>query len=180
MVNGLLLAIKVNKMEHTFIHENKQIIVSVENEADCIKIIIDGQRFDVEKRFENTNELKLTINGKPCMFYIARNKDTTYVFFEGRQFIFQEQPEDENSFHASGVTAYVGDFVTSPMPGTIIKINCKEGDTVQENDTLVIVEAMKMENMLRSPVNGTVSKVHNTEGDLVDAGAPIVEFENEK
>ena len=167
-------------MEHTFIHENKQIIVSVENEKDRIKIIIGGQQFNVEKRFESINELKIAINGTPCLFYIARNKYTTYVFFKGRQFIFQEQPEGENPFHSHGVTAYVGDYVASPMPGTITKINCKEGDTVQENDTLVIVEAMKMENMLRSPVNGTVSKVHNAEGDLVDAGTPIVEFENEK
>jgi len=167
-------------MEYTFIHENEQIVITVENEADRVKIIVGGQKFDVEKRFENINELKLIINGKPCRFYIARNKDTAYVFFEGRQFIFQEQPEGEGSFNAYGAAGIVGDYVASPMPGTIIKINCREGDAIQENDTLVIVEAMKMENMLRSPVSGKVRKVHNIEGDLVEAGKPIVEVEVEK
>ena len=142
-------------------------------------VSIDGHGFSVERLFTGTNELKVLINGKPCTFYLAREKDTTYVFFNGRQYLLNDRSGYQYSVY-TGTTAEDGIYyVSSPMPGKIIKIQCAEGDAVGSSDTLVVVEAMKMENALRSPLSGTVRKVHNKEGDLVDAGVPIVEIDVE-
>jgi biotin carboxyl carrier protein len=60
------------------------------------------------------------------------------------------------------------------MPGKIVKVLVKAGDSVQQRQGLVVVEAMKMENELRSPKVGTVSEVRVEEGTLVEAGTILV------
>ena len=67
--------------------------------------------------------------------------------------------------------------VTAPMPGKIVKLLVKPGDTVQARQGVVVVEAMKMENELRARAAGTVSEVRVTEGASVEAGAILVILE---
>lgn len=50
-------------------------------------------------------------------------------------------------------------IVSAPMPGLILKINVKAGQTVKKNECIIVMEAMKMENEIYSPVDGTVSKI---------------------
>ncbi len=57
--------------------------------------------------------------------------------------------------------------VKAPLPGTIIKISVREGDTVKAGDTLLLMEAMKMENNVLAEKNGTITKLHISEGDTV-------------
>jgi oxaloacetate decarboxylase alpha subunit/pyruvate carboxylase subunit B len=56
------------------------------------------------------------------------------------------------------------------MPGTIITFEKKVGDTVEEGETIVILEAMKMENALPSPASGTVKAINYKSGDSVARG----------
>ena len=58
----------------------------------------------------------------------------------------------------------------SPMPGTILKVNVKEGDTVKAGDSVVILEAMKMENEITAPASGTIGSLNLTEGSTVAGG----------
>ena len=64
--------------------------------------------------------------------------------------------------------------VESPMPGNIIDVKIKAGDTVEAGETLIILEAMKMENDIVAPSNGTVVSVNVTKGEAVDAGQVLV------
>jgi biotin carboxyl carrier protein len=59
----------------------------------------------------------------------------------------------------------------------VIKFYVAEGDKVRKNQTLAVVEAMKMENELKSPGDGTVKKIHTSAGDLVDTNKPLLEIE---
>jgi biotin carboxyl carrier protein len=61
--------------------------------------------------------------------------------------------------------------IMAPMPGKVVRVLVKQGDTVQARQPLVVVEAMKMENELRAARAGTVSELHAREGASVDAGA---------
>ena len=67
-----------------------------------------------------------------------------------------------------------GEKVDSPMPGTILKVNVAAGQTVNEGDLLVILEAMKMENEIFAPKGGTVTQVLVEKGATVETGAPLV------
>ena len=64
-----------------------------------------------------------------------------------------------------------GTPVEAPMPGNILKVNVKQGDTVKTGDVLMILEAMKMENEIMAPADGTVTSVAVAAGNTVETGA---------
>lgn len=69
-----------------------------------------------------------------------------------------------------------GDAVVAPMQGTIIKVNVEEGQEVQEGETVVVLEAMKMENPVKATKSGTVTGLDVEEGKGVSKGDPLMEL----
>lgn len=67
--------------------------------------------------------------------------------------------------------------IKAPMPGLILEINVKAGDEVKEGDNLLILEAMKMENVLTSPREGVIKSVKVNQGETVDKNSLLIEFE---
>jgi 3-methylcrotonyl-CoA carboxylase alpha subunit len=67
--------------------------------------------------------------------------------------------------------------LTAPMPGTVLRVLAKEGETVKQRQPLVVLEAMKMETPVVSPYEAVVRAVHVSEGDRVAGGAVLVELE---
>ncbi|GAA5938641.1 acetyl/propionyl/methylcrotonyl-CoA carboxylase subunit alpha [Sporobolomyces koalae] len=78
-----------------------------------------------------------------------------------------------------GAGAQGGAGARAPMPSKIVEVKVKVGDRVEAGQQLVVVEAMKMEHVLKASKAGVVSKVSATEGDLVKEGQLLVEFEAE-
>ena len=64
--------------------------------------------------------------------------------------------------------------VTAPMPGTILKMNVKVGDTIKANDLVCILEAMKMENEIFAAEGGTVQSINAAQGSSVNSGDVII------
>ncbi len=67
-----------------------------------------------------------------------------------------------------------GNTMKSPMPGNILDVFVKVGDVIEEGQTLLILEAMKMENEIVAPKAGTVAAVHVTKGTAANVGAELV------
>lgn len=67
-----------------------------------------------------------------------------------------------------------GDAMGAPMPGTLLKILVNVGDSVKENQPVMILEAMKMENEIVAPHDGTVTGIHVSQGDIVNPGQPLL------
>lgn len=67
-----------------------------------------------------------------------------------------------------------GKPVTAPLPGVIVEISVKVGDTVKAGQQVAVLEAMKMENAIEADRNGTVTAIHVNKGDSVLEGVPIV------
>lgn len=67
--------------------------------------------------------------------------------------------------------------IKAPMPGLILEISVKVGQTVKENDPLLILEAMKMENSFLSPREGVIKSIAVEKGHAVDKGQLLIEFE---
>ena len=67
--------------------------------------------------------------------------------------------------------------IKAPMPGLILEISVVIGQTVKENDNLLILTAMKMENSLRSPRDGVIKSIAINVGDSVIKGDVLIEFE---
>jgi propionyl-CoA carboxylase alpha chain len=68
-------------------------------------------------------------------------------------------------------------FLLSPMPGLLVNLMVAEGDTVRAGDALAVVEAMKMENVLKAERDGTIATVHQQVGATLDVDQKIIEFE---
>ena len=66
--------------------------------------------------------------------------------------------------------------VTAPMPGKVLSINANPGQSVKKGDTILVFEAMKMENEIIAPVDGTVSAIHVEKGQNVNLGDTILEI----
>lgn len=66
------------------------------------------------------------------------------------------------------------DALTAPMPGAILKILVNVGDAVKQNQSLMILEAMKMENEIVASNDGTVTGIHVQQGDVVNPGDPLI------
>ena len=73
---------------------------------------------------------------------------------------------------ASGAAGAVA--VKAPMPGNIMKVNCKVGSAVKKGDVLVVLEAMKMENDICAPQDGVVASVEVSQGATVETDAVLV------
>jgi 3-methylcrotonyl-CoA carboxylase alpha subunit len=95
----------------------------------------------------------------------------TWVFLDGHTFIVSSP--DDRPRRSRGVDHGA---LTAPMPATVLKIQVKTGDAVKSGDTVLLLEAMKMELPLRAPGDGIVAAVRCREGQLVQADAVLVEF----
>ena len=95
------------------------------------------------------------------------------------QSVVQEAPQPQAApivpeTPAAPVTQAGAEAMPSPMPGTILKLLVAVGDTVEENQPLMILEAMKMENEIVAGKSGTVTGIHVTQGEMVNPGDPLI------
>jgi biotin carboxyl carrier protein len=65
-------------------------------------------------------------------------------------------------------------LIFSPMPGKVVKLNVKPGDTVKKGTVMLIVEAMKMENNIIAPRDGKIEKINIKTGMMVDGSKPLM------
>lgn len=113
-----------------------------------------------------------TVTAPAAKAIAVADGDRRLVFLNGEVFEFEVQRKGRRgggSHHSS---------LTAPMPATVIKVNVVPGAAVKKGDTLIVLEAMKMELPIRAPADGTVSTIGCTEGQLVQPGVPLVELDD--
>lgn len=97
----------------------------------------------------------------------------TWLFFAG-QVAFIERDEGATRRGAKGR----GDSsVMAPMPASVVSINTSPGASVKEGDTVIVLEAMKMELPIKAPRGGIVKAIHCEKGELVQPGVNLLEIE---
>ena len=73
--------------------------------------------------------------------------------------------------------AATGKCIRAPMPGAVVKINCRQGEMVRKGDVLIVLEAMKMENEIHSPIDGFIKEICVKEGMTVASEEVMAIFE---
>jgi len=133
---------------------------------------------EAEVRRVSGHELLFSYGGRTVRAHLARDGGRVFVSVEGREFVITEpQPGTGRTLDGDARTPEGGLRVKSPMPGKVNKLAVGLGDSVRKNQTLVIVEAMKMENEIQSPAAGVVKTIHVSVGEFVDAERQLVEVE---
>ena len=164
----------------TLSHNDKEYKVEVEKKRDgasgyyLITVSGDG----VQTR---TLDCQGQLSGDQLHSYIDGYRSTAKLVTMGNEL---------NLYRANGVFSFskvlpdlgeemdasANDGLTAPMNGTMVSVMVKAGDKVEENQALVIMEAMKMEHTIRASKPGTVDAVYFAEGDMVDGGAELLAF----
>lgn len=140
------------------VDDRKYNVDIIEVEKGVYSLLLDGTSFNIE----------LTRNGVK-----GYNVDTLYNSFDIE--IIDAESKYMNS-RKSGED-HDADFISTPMPGKVVKILVKEGDLVKGGETVVIVSAMKMESEYKAVKDRVVKEVLVKEGDNIEGNQPLISFE---
>jgi biotin carboxyl carrier protein len=122
--------------------------------------------------------------GRNEIVYVAGSAADRWIFWNGEVYRGTwggpEQlagPRKDRPAAAAGARARTAtQSLTAPMPARVIRILVQPGSDVKKGDTLILLEAMKMELPIRAPGDASVKAVHCHEGELVDADAVLIEL----
>lgn len=139
------------------------------------KYKINGSPYRVVVNKSDEEVMELEVNGTPYTIELTpKTKTPKAVVQRHTQAPVQSAPATlvTRPSSPSGKSS-----IQSPLPGIILDIRCKVGDTVKKGQTLMILEAMKMENNILSNGNGKITEILVQKGDSVLEGAELVVIE---
>jgi biotin carboxyl carrier protein len=144
-------------------------------------VIIDGKEIQVELSKINNYSYLLRVGNK--VYEITTNKlnlEKYRIFIDGNYFetIVRTKLQEKAKELLSKKEKYAHhDIVKAPMPGLVLGIKKKVGDSVELGESLIVLEAMKMENDIRSPASGIIKEIFSKEGASVEKGESILKIE---
>ncbi|MEO9959447.1 MAG: biotin/lipoyl-containing protein, partial [Nisaea sp.] len=121
-----------------------------------------------------------TVNGKPFPVQMERkgiDYITSIAGAQRRYTVISRKASELLDRMPKKEAADLSKFLLSPMPGLLVSLAVGEGDAVKAGQELAVVEAMKMENVLRAEKDGTVAKIHAAAGGSLTVDQQIIEFE---
>ncbi len=128
--------------------------------------------------FGNDDLVLLRWGTRQIRTFVQRYEGETQVIVDGQTYRFERRrPPNVDAAARSENVAHSQKALTAPMAGTIVKVQARDGDSVEHRQVLVILSAMKMEHTIAAPYAGKVRHVYYQEGDVVRGGAVIVEME---
>ena len=159
----------------------------VESKSDRYSISIgdDSERLIISEMKKNGEEMpnpkisffretkngriNIEMNGIKKFFHVAKSGDIWWIHFEGKVYTVNSSESGASSSEELG-------GLTAPMPGTIQQIIVKKGQKVRSGQTLIILEAMKMEHKIKAPKSGEIISINYSVGDRVDMGVNLIEI----
>ena len=141
---------------------------------------INDEHYSVIRKSQTGHKLEYSINNQLFKAYISGNKNNQgFLSLDGHTFYLKRNDILAEQTYASTFESSRGDsnLITSPMPGKVIRIAVKEGDPVKKGDLLLIIEAMKMENMIHAPGDALVAKINVMLNDRVEATTALIILE---
>lgn len=164
-------------MEYEFLIDDKIHKISLEKKKNRYILRMGNRTFEADIRLISPYMISVLIGEQSYKVYFAQDKDRRYFYVAGKEFIVREPGErGEGPERGEEATSEDKLMVKAPMPGKVIKINVREQEKVRKNQTLAVVEAMKMENEIKSSIEGYVKKIYVSAGDLVDSEKPLIEL----
>lgn len=139
--------------------------------ANQFKVVIGEREFEFSAIQQTDGAWILTINNQRIMATIASDGDVRYVHVNGNTVTLTAIDERKQRRKQS---ATAGDL-TAQMPGQVVEVLVADGDAVTSGQTLVILEAMKMEIRVTAPTDGTIQGIFVAQGDIVQRGQRLVE-----
>ncbi|ANQ47746.1 acetyl-CoA carboxylase biotin carboxyl carrier protein subunit [Flammeovirga yaeyamensis] len=167
-----MLTVKLNELSYSFIKDKQSLVVDKRKvdlklkhtHYSVIEATYNNQTFDIEilEIDEECKKATLRINGKKVELEGQTSLDKMLEKLGMNQKIEQEEKH-----------------IQAPMPGKVIEIICQEEQHVKKGDNLIILEAMKMENVLKAPSDGVIEKIYVSNNQSVEKNQILIDLETE-
>jgi biotin carboxyl carrier protein len=151
-------------------------VVELVRQNGTWKISLDGTALDANAVEVAPNTFSVLLKGESHQVRIAPRPDGSLTLHTGLAEYHAEvaDPRSWRGRRHGTLEAEGRQQIAAPMPGKVVRLLVKQGDTVEAGQGLLVVEAMKMQNEIRSPKSGKVEKLLATEGQAVNAGEVLL------
>lgn len=146
-----------------------------QNESNEFLVTLGEKKHRVLFEMLSTKEVLLNIDGRIHTAIVNSNLTSHQVSVDGRSFKLEKKSVLQSL--GESVSVQQKKDVKTSMPGKIIKVVVKEGESVEEGQAVLILEAMKMQNEIKSPQTGRITRLVPEPGDSVEAGALLFSVE---
>ena len=160
--------------------DGKDYTIRFEERDDGLYALIDGRAVKVKASSRTgAAHQRMTLDGREIDFGYSRGREGIEVVIAGE--VYQAKVGDARSMRYASVAGAAGtrkkDAVKAPMPGLVVSVLVKAGDSVKKGQSLLTLNAMKLENDIRSPGDGKIAAVHVTPNQPVEKGTALVTLE---
>ena len=152
--------------------------VELQREGAGWKCKLDGRELPVDVIAAQNGVLSILLDGKSYeVKQEITSAETNVVVGQERFATALRDPRSLRSRRSGAASEQGVKKITAPMPGKIVRLLAKEGSAVQAGQSVIVIEAMKMQNELKAPKNGVLKKIKVSEGAAVEAGQALAEVE---
>jgi biotin carboxyl carrier protein len=166
--------------EYSAVIGGRERTVRVEPDGEGLRVRVDGEEFHVVSDAQETGESCLLLNGRPQVVNVRRESEGSYrVMLGGIERSVRILPAGssraDGAHHAIRSDAVIE--IRSPMHGMVVAVQVEEGEEIEEEAPLLVLEAMKMQNAITSPIRGRVKTLLVRPGLTVEGEALLAVLE---
>jgi len=154
-------------------HGNNVYNVTIERKEEKYYVTYNNTEYKVEAEETKPGQLKIKIGERLIKSIITEGDKEKYVFVDGQ--VFKVKPVELTGKKTKNKKEE-GDL-SSPISGKIVSIKVKKNDSVKKGDILMVIEAMKMEYLIRAPYSGKIKKINFKEKDQIEIGQETLEIQ---
>jgi acetyl/propionyl-CoA carboxylase alpha subunit len=165
-------------MHHAFKLGETETNVELSRAPSGYRLHVGERSVPVNLHDEDDGSAILTVGGHSERVVVATRGDDVFVHLGG--VAYQLRYEHTLQRLAAQQQGSAEDHVRAPMPGSLVAVHAKAGQTVARGDTLLVMESMKMETTIAAPRDGVVEAVHFSVGQTFDRDALLLSLESAK
>ena len=153
-------------------HKNHVYNVTTEHREKYYFITYDNAEYRVEAEETRPGQLKIKVGERIIKAVITEGEKEKFVFVDGD--VFKVKPVELTGTRK--IKKKDESDLSSPISGKVVNVKVKNDDSVKKGDVLMVIEAMKMEYLIRAPYNAKVKKVNFKERDQIEIGQNTVDL----
>jgi acetyl/propionyl-CoA carboxylase alpha subunit len=150
------------------------ITLDISTNGKTFTLTLDDKTIQAEVVHAENGKLDLLIDSERVTAYVSSDNAKRWVTVNGQTFVLTKSSGAKRSGHAH----HAAGELTAPMPGQVRAVNVSEGDPVTKGQTLLVLEAMKMEIRVQAPFNGVVQSLTVKVGQTVEREQILVKMDH--
>jgi biotin carboxyl carrier protein len=150
------------------------ITLDISSNGKTFTLMLEDKTIQAELLHAEDGKLDLLIDGQRVTAYVSSDNTKRWVTVNGQTFVLTKPAAGTRK---GGHAHHAGGELTAPMPGQVRAVNVSEGDAVTKGQTLLVLEAMKMEIRVHAPRDGVVKKLFVKQGQTVEREQILIEIE---